>query len=492
LPALSNSQAAAEVKLMQLNGTGSSTRDNSDQRTEKMRRLCNISILRVTTCFLVALLFVTIAFDGAHAQELSRIDRGRGLSMLKNIKSKLKKDYYDETFGGMDIDARFATAEEKIREAKTLAEMFGAIAQAVMDLNDSHTRFSPPRRSAIIDYGIEMQVVGDNCFVVNIADDSDAKKKGIAIGDRIEKINGFPVTRSELWKMIYYYYTLNPQQSLSLSTIKPGGTAKDIIIDAHVTQLKQVVDLTRDTDLNEAQREGDRLNGLYKHKFRDVGGITIWKMPSFSFDPNDVPRFVKQFKNKSAVIIDLRGNPGGYVVTLEKLVGYFFEEDLKIADLKGRKELDPMEAKGQKDDAFKGKVIVLIDAGSASAAEIFSRLMQLERRGVVLGDISSGKVMMSRSFSLDAGSSTMVSYGGSITEADVIMSDGASLEHLGVMPHVKILPTGDDLANRRDPVLAAALELLGYKISPKDAGGLFEPEPYFRRKSNIAINITYF
>lgn len=458
-----------------------------------MKRLFSKSILRVSACVLAVVFLSTTAFvDSDHAQELSRIDRGRGLSMLKNIKNKIKKDYYDETFGGMDIDARFATAEEKIKKAKTLADMFGAIAQAVMDLNDSHTRFSPPLRSAIIDYGIEMQIVGDSCFVVNIADDSDAKKKGVAIGDRIVKINDFPVTRSELWKMIYYYYTLNPQQSLSLSTMKPDGTTKDVIIDADITHLKQVVDLTSSMDLNEAQREADRRNGLYKHKFRDVGGVTIWKMPSFSFDPNDVPRFVKQFKDKSAVIIDLRGNPGGYVVTLEKLAGYFFENDLKIADLKGRKELDPMEAKNEKDDVFRGKVIVLIDAGSASAAEIFSRLMQLERRGVVLGDVSSGKVMMSRSFSLDAGSGNSVRYGGSITEADVIMSDGASLEHVGVTPHVKILPTGDDLANRRDPVLAAALELLGHKMSPQDAGNLFEPEPYFRRKSNQAITISYF
>ncbi len=457
-----------------------------------MKRLFHNSILRVTAYFLAALLFTTVAFDSSHAQELKRLDRGRGLGMLKNIKNKIKKDYYDETFNGIDIDARFAAAEDKIKEAKTLGEMFGAIAQAVMDLNDSHTSFSPPLRSAIIDYGIEMQMVGDNCFVVNIADDSDAKKKGVAIGDQIVKINGFPVTRSELWKMIYYYYTLNPQQSLSLSAIKPGGAVKDIIIDADITQLKQRVDLTNNMDFNEAQREGARRSGLNKHLFQVVGGITIWKMPNFAFDPNEVPRFVKQFKDKSAVIIDLRGNPGGYVVTLEKLAGYFFEKDLKIADLKGRKKLDPMEAKSEKDDVFQGKVIVLIDAGSSSAAEIFSRLMQLERRGIVLGDISSGKVMMSRSFSFDAGSGTTVNYGGSVTEADVIMSDGSSLEHVGVMPHVKILPTGDDLANRRDPVLAAALELLGHKMSPEDAGKLFKPEPYFRRKSNIAITISYY
>lgn len=457
-----------------------------------MKKTLKSAISRTAACFFVLLLFTFTAIENLNAQELSRIDRGRGISMLKNIKKKLKKDYYDETFGGMDIDARFDAAEEKVKSAKTLSEMFGAIAQALLDLNDSHTRFSPPMRSAIVDYGIELHMVGDRCFIVNIADDSDAKKKGVAIGDQVVKINNFPISRSELWKMVYYYYTLNPQQSLALSTIKPNGKTSDIVIEAEVTEQQRLVDLTKSYNLDAADREAARRSGLYKHRFRDVGGITIWKMPSFSFDPKEVPRLVNQFENKTAVIIDLRGNPGGYVVTLEKLAGYFFEKDLKIADLKGRKEHDPMEAKTEKDDVFKGKVIVLIDAGSASAAEIFSRLMQLERRGVVLGDVSSGKVMMSRSFSFDAGSSTVISYGGSITEADVIMSDGQSLEHVGVTPHVKILPTGDDLANRRDPVLAAALELLGHKMSPQDAGRLFEPDPYFRRKSNIAMSMPYF
>lgn len=80
--------------------------------------------------------------------------------------------------------------------------------------------------------------------------------------------------------------------------------------------------------------------------------------------------------SKSAnLILYLRGNGGGYVVTLERLAGYFVDKDTKIADLKGRKEMKPQMAKSKGRDTFNGKVIVLIDANSGSAAEIFARFL---------------------------------------------------------------------------------------------------------------------
>ena len=65
-------------------------------------------------------------------------------------------------------------------------------------------------------------------------------------------------------------------------------------------------------------------------------------------------------------------------------------------------------------------------------------------------------------------------YGASVTDADMIMADGKSLERVGVTPDELLLPTAADLAANRDPVLARAAETLGLKL-PADKAGSFFP-----------------
>jgi len=147
-----------------------------------------------------------------------------------------------------------------------------------------------------------------------------------------------------------------------------------------------------------------------------------------------------------------------------------FDKDLKIADLKGRKPMEPIASKTRGKDAYSGRLVVLMDSESGSAAEMFARIVQLEGRGKVVGDVSSGSVMQSRRQSMKLGTDSIVFYGASITNADVTMSDGKSLEHVGVIPDELTIPSGEDLAAGRDPALAKAIQLLGGVITPEIAG----------------------
>ena len=149
---------------------------------------------------------------------------------------------------------------------------------------------------------------------------------------------------------------------------------------------------------------------------------------------------------------------------------------MKIGDLKRRKETKPLIAKTRGDQVFTGKVVVLVDGESGSAAELFARVVQLEKRGTVIGDRSAGAVMRAREFPHTLGVDTIVPYGVSITDADIIMSDGKSLEHLGVTPDEIKVPTASDLAAGRDPVLAYAASLLGTSITADKAGTFFPLE----------------
>lgn len=181
-------------------------------------------------------------------------------------------------------------------------------------------------------------------------------------------------------------------------------------------------------------------------------------------------------RTHKALILDLRSNGGGYVVMLKRLLGHFFDKDVKIADLKYRKKMETVVAKTRGANSFKGQLIVLIDSRSASAAEAFARVIQLEKRGIVLGDRSSGKVMQSVVYSHTVGTESIVPYGVNMTNADLIMTDGKSLEKVGVTPDELLLPSATDMATNRDPVLARAAELLGYKLDAERAGTLFPIE----------------
>lgn len=410
----------------------------------------------------------------------SSFDRDRARNMLNVIKNDIKKNYYDPTFRGMDLDARFKEAEEKINKATSQGQLFGIIAQAVLDLDDSHTYFIPPGKPFTVEYGWQMQMIGEKCYIVAVKPGSDAEAKGLKEGDEVYSIDGFGPVRQNLWKILYTYHALRPKAGVRLVVIKPNGQEQQLDVLAKVTQGKQVLDLTGRGggvdifDLIRKQENEDRLN---RHIYYEIGDdALLWKMPAFDLDDAKVDDMASKAKKRKAVILDLRGNGGGYETTLLRMISNFFDRDIKLGDIKRRKETKPLTAKTRGTSAFTGKLIVLIDSRSGSASELFARVVQLEKRGIVIGDVSAGAVMRSKSYDHESGIDIVAFYGASITDADIIMGDGKSLEHVGVIPDELKLPKPSDLAAKHDPVLAYAASLAGIILTPEKAGAMFPIE----------------
>jgi len=80
--------------------------------------------------------------------------------MLNRIEEDIKERYYDPTFHGLDLDARFESARKKIAAAQSQNEALLDVAGAVASLNDSHTRFLPPPAPYGVEYGRRMQAIG--------------------------------------------------------------------------------------------------------------------------------------------------------------------------------------------------------------------------------------------------------------------------------------------------------------------------------------------
>ena len=394
--------------------------------------------------------------------------------MLKTIKEDIKKDYYDPGFHGIDIDARFKLAEDKMKLTKSNAEVFGIIAQALLEFNDSHTYFVPPQRSARIDYGWLMQTVGDDCYVTEVKPHSDAEAKGLRPGDLVQSIDGIHPNKTNLWVFYYLYYELAPRPIVKMVVQSPGENSRPLEIKPRIQTGKKVIDPGETIEFNRRRREEENEDIASRHRFKEFGKeLLVWRMPQFDLTKDGVDEMVDKAKKHKALILDLRGNGGGAEETLLRLIGNFSDHDVTVGEIKRRKETKPLIAKTRGPAGFNGQLVILVDSDSASAAEVFARVMQLEKRGTVLGDHTAGKVMRSRTHEHQVGIDVVAFYAASVTDADVIMSDGKSLEQVGVTPDEAVLPTAENLRAREDPVLSRAAAIVGVKLDPVEAGKLF-------------------
>jgi C-terminal processing protease CtpA/Prc len=108
---------------------------------------------------------------------------------------------------------------------------------------------------------------------------------------------------------------------------------------------------------------------VWRHKrTEDMGDqLMILRLPVFFYTPAEIESIIGKARKHSALIIDLRGNLGGSVEVLSLLLGRMFNHEVKIADRVGRSVRSPQIAKSASPH-FDGKLIVLVDSGSASAA----------------------------------------------------------------------------------------------------------------------------
>lgn len=397
------------------------------------------------------------------------VNRSRGISMLKGIKEILEKYYYDKHYRGIDINQRFKEAEEKVKKLQTNAQIFRVIASLVLEFNDSHTRFFPPGRRDRVEYGFSMQMIGDKCYVVDVKKGSDADAKGLKVGDVLKKIGQYPVTRKTLWVLNYYLYQLEPMPLLPITIERSGNNIKDLAI---VASFKSPEERKKEAEKLQKEKSED------PYKCTKISQeIVGCKLRTFSVEKKFIDRMMKETEGSSKLIFDLRGNHGGSVKIEQYLLGHFFDREVKIADMVERNKTESRVAKPVKNGKFSGEITVLIDSDSASASEVFARVIQLEKRGRIIGDVSAGAVMTSFQISMlnqrgVAEFQTFSFYGMNVTVADVIMSDGKRLENVGVIPDRAVGPTADALIQRTDPVLAFAAGLMGANITPAEAGKL--------------------
>ncbi len=319
--------------------------------------------------------------------------------------------------------------------------VYGAVRGMVAGLDDPYTvffdpdeakRFSGDVSGKFFGIGIEIGMHNNALTVISPLDDSPAAKAGLHSGDVIVKIDDQDTTDLSLPDAVSRIR--GDRGTLVKLTVVPSGGSelKDVSIARDLIQVKSV---------------------KWEVKAGNIGYVRITQ---FSDDTTDLTsQALREFKakNVSGIVLDLRNNPGGYLQGAQEVVSMLVPHGVVVSE----KQKD-----GQKQDLFTvadpiltdTPLVVLVNGGSASAAEIVSGAIQDKSRGKLVGEKTFGKGSVQNVKDLPGGSSLK------ITIAEWLTPAGRMINKQGIAPDLEVKLTPDDEKNNRDPQLDKALELL--------------------------------
>jgi len=269
--------------------------------------------------------------------------------------------------------------------------------------------------------GMEVSMEAGVVKVITPIDDTPASKAGVKAGDYIIKINDEQVQGKTLMEAVSLMR--GPIGSSIEITIrrKDLKKAKKIKIIREIIQIKSV----------RAKLISNQIGYLRLTAFNDNSSNQLKKEISN----------LKKNKQLIGYILDLRNNPGGLLSQAVK-ISDFFLNDGEIVSTKGRRNKESRKSFAEKyheGDIIKGKpLIVLINAGSASASEIVAGALQDHKRAILLGETTFGKGSVQSIIPLKNKGAIR------LTVSKYYLPSGKSISEIGVSPDIKIEEEGED------------------------------------------------
>lgn len=186
-------------------------------------------------------------------------------------------------------------------------------------------------------------------------------------------------------------------------------------------------------------------------------GVGILRVSRFSEDTTDIAKeAADEFKEQGVtkIVLDMRGNPGGFLDQAVSLSGLWLDTDKTIVDVKrGGVTENTLRARGSQQ--LKGySTVVLINEGSASASEIVAGALQDHGAATLVGKKSFGKGSVQNLEEIGAGELIK------ITTARWFTPNGQNIDGEGISPDVEVEMTEEDYSSGNDPQLDRALQLL--------------------------------
>lgn len=342
-----------------------------------------------------------------------------------------------------ELDERFVQTHASNTLPVSKDKLWGAIQGLTASYGDPYTVFFPPEEAKSFaeevtgnfgGIGAEIGKTKDNILtIISPLKDSPAEKAGLRAGDLIISIDGKTtegLAVDEAVKKIR-----GPKGTAVKFTVAREGKPLDISIVRDTIQVPTIAN-------------------SYDAK-TDVYYIALYQ-----FTESSGAQFNKAFKEFRAsgatkLIVDVRGNPGGYLDQATYIAGFFLPKGATVVteDYKGKQENVVHKSPGQGGLPEGARVVVLMDQGSASASEILGGALQDVKKATLIGTRSFGKGSVQELVEVDGGSLK-------ITVARWLTPNGRSISDGGLTPDIKVERTQEDYTAGKDPQKERAVQFL--------------------------------
>lgn len=358
------------------------------------------------------------------------------------------------------LDDKFAPASSSVQISSD-EKLYGAIEGMVEAYGDPYTTFLPPTEAAMFDedisgnfsgVGMEVGMRDDLITIISPLPNTPAEQAGLMAGDAIIAIDGESTESMNIDRAVRLIRG-EEGTTVTLTIYREGAMAtEDIVVTRAQIEIPTVVTEQRD--------------GVFIIKLYSFNAIAEMKM-------QEALRAYVQ-SGSSKLVLDLRGNPGGYLQSAVSIASYFLPTGKVVLresfGESGEEQVYRSQGKTLKQFAPE-EIVVLIDGGSASASEILAGALNQHGYATLIGTNSFGKGSVQELIDLPGNAALKV------TIARWLTPDGTSLSGGGLTPDYIVSRSPEQRMNEEDPQLDAAFDyLFGRPVQIDEEVGQAEEE----------------
>lgn len=353
------------------------------------------------------------------------------LGIQGNVPSDVDWSPLNEVYNKLATTYNGEISKEEIVEGakKGLVESLGDVYTVYMDSEETSDFYNDLHGNVGSGIGVEMGLRDGYVRVLRTLPDNPARKAGILAGDIIYKVNGEEV------------YNLSTDE---IAKKVRGETGSEV-----------TVTVVRDGEEKSFTMKREAINNVSAYVEYDgkTAIVTITR-----FDNNTgtmVQGFAKEFANKgiNKVILDLRGNGGGYVSAAQDLLSLWLDNE-KILIQKSKHFGNSTTNSGTGKAVLKDiETVVLVNGSTASASEIVAGALQDYGKATVVGEKTYGKGVVQNLYDL-SGATVL-----KVTTAEWYTPKDRSINKTGITPDVEVERTYEDINAMRDPQMDKAKSL---------------------------------